>query len=119
MSAVSLEGGVSLPLDIGKLTRGDIATRSSEAAPDPAKTATLSVVIPVYNERHTLAAVLAAVGRALPGVPKDIIVVDDCSTDGTRDWLRANFPDGPRSGRQISIDGLGGLDLDAAPNGAP
>ena len=79
----------------------------------------LSIIIPVYNERHTLAAVLAAVGRALPGVPKDIIVVDDCSTDGTRDWLRANFPDGPRSGCQISIDGLGGLEVEASPNGAP
>jgi glycosyltransferase involved in cell wall biosynthesis len=46
----------------------------------------LSVVIPVYNEEATLAAILARVSRVL--VPKEIIVVDDCSTDGTREVLR-------------------------------
>ena len=35
----------------------------------------LSVVIPVYNERDTLATVLAAVAGALPGIPKEIVVV--------------------------------------------
>ncbi|MCU0962877.1 MAG: glycosyltransferase family 2 protein [Pirellulaceae bacterium] len=45
----------------------------------------LSVVIPVYNEEATLAAILARVSRVL--VPKEIIVVDDCSTDGTREIL--------------------------------
>jgi glycosyltransferase involved in cell wall biosynthesis len=53
----------------------------------------LSVIIPVYNERATLGQVLERVGRALPAVRKEIIVVDDCSTDGTRDWLKANFRD--------------------------
>jgi glycosyltransferase involved in cell wall biosynthesis len=42
----------------------------------------LSVVIPVYNERRTLGAVLTTVARSLPEVSKEIIVVDDCSTDG-------------------------------------
>jgi glycosyltransferase involved in cell wall biosynthesis len=46
----------------------------------------LSVVIPVYNERRWLPEVLQRV-RAAP-FPKEIIVVDDCSTDGTREWLR-------------------------------
>lgn len=45
----------------------------------------LSVVIPVYNERASILEVIAKV-RALP-VPKEIIIVDDCSTDGTRSWL--------------------------------
>ncbi|MGE3775846.1 MAG: glycosyltransferase family 2 protein [Pirellulaceae bacterium] len=45
----------------------------------------LSVVIPVYNERATILEVVARV-LALP-VPKEVIVVDDCSTDGTRGWL--------------------------------
>jgi len=36
-------------------------------------------------------------------VRKTIIVVDDCSTDGTRDWLKANFPIGARMGAEISI----------------
>jgi len=120
MGVVSLEPGgrAALPLDIERLARTDFAPRPAGAARDPAKHATLSVVIPVYNERHTLATVLAAVGAALPGVAKDIIVVDDCSTDGTRDWLKANFPEGPRSGSKISIDGLGGLELEAPSNDA-
>jgi glycosyltransferase involved in cell wall biosynthesis len=46
----------------------------------------LSVVIPVYNERQWIGEVLRRV-RAVP-IPKEIIVVDDCSTDGTRDLLR-------------------------------
>ncbi len=46
----------------------------------------LSVVIPVFNERRWLPEVVRRV-RAVP-VPKEIIVVDDGSTDGTREWLR-------------------------------
>jgi len=42
----------------------------------------LSVVIPVYNEEATIAALIARV-RAVP-IDKEIIVVDDCSSDGTR-----------------------------------
>jgi hypothetical protein len=47
----------------------------------------LSVVIPVYNERQTLPEVLRRV-RAVP-LAKEIIVVDDGSTDGTRDLLQS------------------------------
>jgi glycosyltransferase involved in cell wall biosynthesis len=49
-------------------------------------TLTLSVVIPVYNERKTIHEILRRV-RAVP-VKKQIVVVDDCSTDGTRDILK-------------------------------
>ena len=42
----------------------------------------LSVVIPVYNEKDTIAEILSRV-VAVP-VRKEIVVVDDCSTDGTR-----------------------------------
>jgi len=69
----------------------------------------LSVVIPVYNERRTLGPILAAVARSLPNVSKEIVVVDDCSNDGTREWLKANFPDGPRRGSAVEIDGQGDL----------
>jgi glycosyltransferase involved in cell wall biosynthesis len=78
----------------------------------------LSVIIPVYNERHTLGPVLAAVSRALPGVRKSVVVVDDCSTDGTREWLKANFPIGARIGSEINIDGDGWLDVSAPFNDA-
>jgi glycosyltransferase involved in cell wall biosynthesis len=46
----------------------------------------LSVVIPVYNEKNTIREILRQV-RAVP-IPKQIILVDDCSKDGTRDILR-------------------------------
>lgn len=47
----------------------------------------LSVVIPCYNERPTIKKLLATV-RAAPGPEKEIIVVDDCSRDGTREILK-------------------------------
>jgi len=46
----------------------------------------LSVLMPVYNERKTIREVLSRVAEV--GLPKEIIVVDDGSTDGTRDILR-------------------------------
>ena len=50
----------------------------------------LSIIIPCYNERSTIRHVVDAV-RAAPYADKEIIVVDDCSTDGTRDVLRAEI----------------------------
>jgi glycosyltransferase involved in cell wall biosynthesis len=47
----------------------------------------LSIVIPCYNERHTIRSIVEAV-RAAPVSGKEIIVVDDCSTDGTREILK-------------------------------
>jgi dolichol-phosphate mannosyltransferase len=47
---------------------------------------TLSIVIPAYNEERFIGALLEqvlAVDLAALGVEKDVIVVDDCSTDGT------------------------------------
>jgi glycosyltransferase involved in cell wall biosynthesis len=46
----------------------------------------LSVVIPVYNERQWIGELLRRV-LAVP-IPKEVVIVDDCSTDGTRDLLR-------------------------------
>jgi glycosyltransferase involved in cell wall biosynthesis len=46
----------------------------------------LSVVIPVYNERQWIGELVRRV-EAVP-IPKEIVIVDDCSTDGTRDILR-------------------------------
>ena len=47
----------------------------------------LTIVIPCYNEAATIRSLVAAV-RAAPVADKEIIIVDDCSTDGTQDILR-------------------------------
>ncbi len=54
--------------------------------PLPADELVLSVLIPVYNERNTIHAILDAV-HAVP-VRKQVICVDDGSTDGTREELQ-------------------------------
>ena len=53
------------------------------------KNFTLSVVMPVYNEMRTLDEILRRV-RAID-IPKEIVIVDDKSTDGTTEYLRNNI----------------------------
>ena len=50
----------------------------------------LSVVIPCYNEKNTVAKILDAV-RAAPVEEIEIVVVDDFSTDGTRELLEGEL----------------------------
>ena len=48
----------------------------------------LSIIMPVYNEQQTLSEILGQVRDVeLDGVEKEIIVVDDGSTDGSREIL--------------------------------
>lgn len=61
----------------------DDSTRRS--SPDP-RSLRLSVVIPVYNEARTVAALIERV-RAV-GLNVEIVCVDDASTDGSRDVLQ-------------------------------
>lgn len=51
---------------------------------------TLSILIPVYNEKHTIESILEEVLEvSLPeNLEKEIILVDDGSTDGTREILK-------------------------------
>lgn len=46
----------------------------------------LSIVIPCFNEVNTIASIIEAVQRSLI-IDQEIIIVDDCSTDGTRALL--------------------------------
>ena len=48
----------------------------------------LSVVIPVYNEVRTIATILERIEEVNLSFPKEIIIVDDFSTDGTREILQ-------------------------------
>jgi glycosyltransferase involved in cell wall biosynthesis len=48
----------------------------------------LSIIIPCFNEINTLEPLLDAVWAA-PYADKEIIVIDDCSTDGTRELLQS------------------------------
>ena len=50
----------------------------------------LSIVIPCYNEVGTIRAIVDRV-RSAPVDDKEIIIVDDCSSDGTRDLLRSEI----------------------------
>jgi len=54
---------------------------------DLTKSLKLSIIIPCYNEQDTIEAIIDAV-RLSPVKEKEVIVVDDCSTDGTKDVLR-------------------------------
>ena len=50
----------------------------------------LSIVIPCYNEKDTIKDIIAAV-RACPVQDKEIIIVDDCSSDGTVEVLKSEI----------------------------
>jgi glycosyltransferase involved in cell wall biosynthesis len=64
---------------------GGRGARPRGRTPIPPETVRLSVLVPVYNERDTIEAIVDLV-RSVP-VMKEIICVNDCSTDGTRDVL--------------------------------
>ncbi len=54
------------------------------------KTVKLSVVVPCFNEKHTIKKLVKAIQNS-PVDQKEIIIVDDCSTDGTREVLRKDI----------------------------
>ncbi|MCY7380931.1 MAG: glycosyltransferase family 2 protein [Gemmatimonadaceae bacterium] len=73
-------------MGVPALTKLTLAAKPRELTPlDPA-TMRLSVLIPVYNERNTIETILDRVHGS--PVRTEIICVDDCSTDGTRERLQ-------------------------------
>jgi glycosyltransferase involved in cell wall biosynthesis len=56
---------------------------------------TLSIIIPAYNEKATIENVIRSVAAVPLGLQREIVVVDDFSTDGTRELLsRVSVPRG-------------------------
>jgi len=61
---------------------------------------TLSIVIPAYNEKDTLVEILRRVEAApVFDLRKEIVLVDECSSDGTRDLLQKEVE--PRPGIRV------------------
>ncbi|MEN8189028.1 MAG: glycosyltransferase family 2 protein [Thermodesulfobacteriota bacterium] len=51
----------------------------------------LSIIIPIFNEMETLETILEQVRKVPLSLEKEIILVDDCSTDGTGALLKDNI----------------------------
>ena len=68
-------------------------TKQTSSSPQPFRT--LSIIIPVYNERATIENVIRNVTAGPLPLRREIVVVDDCSSDGTRELLsRVSVPAG-------------------------
>jgi GT2 family glycosyltransferase len=52
----------------------------------------LSIVIVNYNDRRHLDACLSSLQKHPPSVGHEVIVVDNASSDGSRDWIAGAFP---------------------------
>jgi cellulose synthase/poly-beta-1,6-N-acetylglucosamine synthase-like glycosyltransferase len=64
---------LSLSLEVG---------RPERSAAGAQRTCDLTVIVPAYNERESIGDTLRSL-RAQTTLPEEILVVDDCSTDGT------------------------------------
>ena len=62
---------------------------STAEAPGPAsRYRKLSVIVPVYNERNTVAEIVRQMRAVELPLDREVVIVDDGSTDGTRDILK-------------------------------
>lgn len=63
----------------------------------------LSIIMPVYNEVATIAEIVRRIREAPVGVSKELIIVDDCSTDGTRAYLQHLQEDKAEGAMQVKV----------------
>ena len=54
----------------------------------PERPLKLSIIMPCYNERRTIAAIVEKVLSVDTGLERELVIVDDGSTDGTREHLQ-------------------------------
>lgn len=78
----------------------------SNEAPTIQPTIMLSTILVNWNTRDLLAAAIASVPPVVAGMPVEIIVVDNASTDGSPEMLAARFP-GTRLIRNTENVGFG------------
>lgn len=64
---------------------------------------TLSIVIPVYNEARTIHQILDLLHETVlvNGIRKEIILVDDCSTDGSAEVIAGYMEQNPKMGLRL------------------
>src|SRR5215212_3665048 len=65
----------------------------------------ISIVVPAFNELGTIETLIGRLQNALVGLRYEIVIVDDCSTDGTSDLIRklSGGPFGPFATATIKV----------------
>jgi dolichol-phosphate mannosyltransferase len=77
-------------IEMDRDSLSDLSHSSPIVAPDGENAPLeLSVVLPTYNEKENIPALLTALDRALGGISWEAIIVDDDSPDGTADYVRS------------------------------
>jgi dolichol-phosphate mannosyltransferase len=91
--------------NVTALTNFPLPTPRTKAKPNVPE---LAIVIPTFNERDNIGAVLEKIEDALPGVRWEVIFVDDDSTDGTGSVVHKACRNDPhvRALRRIGRRGL-------------
>lgn len=84
-------------MSTGSLTRSPLQSARPEAG-EQIRLSSLSLVIPAYNDEHTIGRLLMDAGRLLPSVCEDyeIVVCNDGSSDGTLQVIKDMAEENPR-----------------------